>query len=191
MNKNFLPQMWSLPIFLGLMANIASADEYRIDPSHSSVTFKIQHLGYSWLFGQFREIKGQFIYEPKNPQANSILVQIDPSSIDTNHVERDKHLRSADFLDVITYPEIKFESTRYLGDSASGVLEGNLTLHGITKPIRLNVKKIGEGRDPWLNYRAGFQGVYTLTRSDFGMKYFLGQHAKTVKIELNIEGIRQ
>jgi polyisoprenoid-binding protein YceI len=118
-------------------------------------------------------------------------VWIDATSLDTNHAERDKHLRSADFLDVNDFGEIRFKSTRYTGTDIEGIMEGNLTLHGVTKLIKIKVSKVGQGRDPWLSYRAGFHGTYTLTRSDFGMRYHLGRDSETMEIELSIEGIRQ
>ena len=89
------------------------------------------------------------------------------------------------------FSEIRFESTRFTGTDASGIVEGNLSLHGVTRNIKIKVTKVGQGRDPWLGYRAGFLGTYTLTRSDFGMRYNLGQDSETVEVELSIEGIRQ
>lgn len=180
-----------LIVIVALIPNHLFAADYKIDPDHSFVTFRIQHLGYSWMYGQFRDISGRFTYDLASPGASSISVRIDPASLDTNHAERDKHLRSADFLDVDSFKEVRFESTRYIGTDAEGVMEGNLTLHGVTKLIKLKVSKIGEGRDPWFSYRAGFHGTYTLTRSDFGMRYNLGQDSKTMEVELSIEGIRQ
>ena len=78
--------------------------EYVIDPAHSFVEFRIHHLGFSWLYGNFREIEGSFRYDPKLPEDRSFEVSISTESVDTHHVERDKHLRSKDFLDVQKYP---------------------------------------------------------------------------------------
>jgi len=167
------------------------AADYKIDSAHSFVTFRIQHLGYSWMYGQFRDISGRFTYDSANPEASSISVRINPRSLDTNHAERDKHLRSADFLDADNFGEIRFESTRYTGTDAAGIVEGNLLLHGVTRKIKIKVTRVGEGKDPWQGYRAGFLGTYTLTRSDFGMRYNLGQDSETMEVELSIEGIRQ
>jgi polyisoprenoid-binding protein YceI len=182
-------------IILLLVISITSfrlfAADYKIDPSHSFVTFRIQHLGYSWLYGQFRDISGRFTYDSDDPEASSISVRISAASLDTNHTERDKHLRSADFLDVENFAEIRFESTQYIGTDAEGIMAGNLTLHGVTKEIKIKVFKVGQGRDPWFGYRAGFRGTYTLTRADFGMFYNLGRDSKTMEVELSIEGIRQ
>ena len=170
----------------------ASAEEYIIDPTHSFIEFKTQHLGFSWLAGRFNTITGTFNFDPSgSPADQSIEVIIDPSSVDTNHAERDKHLRSADFLEVDTYPEAGFVSTSYEGDENGGTLNGDLTLHGVTKPISFEIQKIGEGDDPWGGYRAGFEGKYDLTRSDFDMNYDLGPGTEVVNIDLYIEGIKK
>ena len=89
------------------------------------------------------------------------------------------------------YPDAGFESTGYTGDAESGTLEGMLTLHGVTKPISIDLRKIGEGKDPWGGYRAGFIGTVTLTRKDFGIDYNLGPASETMELELGIEGIRK
>lgn len=167
------------------------AADYKIDSAHSFVTFRIQHLGYSWMYGQFRDISGRFTYDSANPEVSSISVQIAAASLDTNHAERDKHLRSADFLDVDNFPEISFESTRYTGTDSAGIVEGDLSLLGVTRKIKIKVSRVGEGKDPWQGYRAGFLGTYTLIRSNFGIRYNLGPDSETVEIELSIEGIRQ
>ena len=180
-----------LGLALGGIGAVACAADYEIDAGHSFVEFRIKHLGYSWLYGRFNRISGRFSHDPDNPQANAISVAIDPASVDTNHAERDKHLRSADFLDVATYPDASFESTGYTGDARSGTLEGNLTLHGVTKPVSIRLEKLGEGKDPWGGYRAGFIGTTTLTRKDFGISYNLGPASETMELELGIEGIRQ
>ena len=170
----------------------AMADDYQIDSAHSFVEFRIQHLGFSWLHGRFNRLSGMFTYDPANPAASRVSVEIDPASVDTNHAERDKHLRENEgFLEVAQYPKVGFKSTKYTGTSDSGTLEGLLTLHGVTKPIKIAVERIGEGTDPWGGYRAGFEGTVTLTRKDFGIDYNLGPAAETVELILGIEGIRQ
>ena len=176
---------------LGGMGATAPAADYEIDPAHSFIEFRIKHLGYSWLYGRFNRFSGGFSHDPADPSANRISVSIDPASVDTNHAERDKHLRNPDFLDVEKYPDAGFESTKYTGDAESGTLDGMLTLHGVTKPISLELRKIGEGKDPWGGYRAGFIGTVTLTRGDFGISYNLGPASETMELELGIEGIRK
>ena len=180
-----------LVLALGSIAAAAPAADYEIDSAHSFVAFRIKHLGYSWLYGRFNTMSGHFTYDADNPQASAISVSIDPASVDTNHAERDKHLRGSDFLDVRKYPDTTFESTKYTGDAQGGTLEGMLTLHGVTRPISIRLEKLGEGKDPWGGYRAGFVGTTTLTRRDFGISYNLGPASESMELELGIEGIRK
>ncbi len=182
----------SLVLSTGVLAgSVAGAADYQIDPTHSFVEFRIQHLGFSWLYGRFNGIEGKFSYDPATPAANAIDVTIDTASIDSNHAERDKHLRSEEFLGVAAYPKATFRSTGYTGTAQEGVLTGVLSFHGVDKVIEIPVRKVGEGDDPWGGYRAGFAGTYVMTRADFGLDYNLGPAATTVELELGIEGIRQ
>ena len=169
-----------------------NAAEYKIDPAHSFILFKTGHLGFSWLTGRFNDFEGSFNYDPEaGPEAQSITLTIDAASLDTNHAERDKDLRSARFFNVEEHPTITFESTNFEGDESGGTMTGNLTFLGVTKEVSFPVRKIGEGKDPWGGYRTGFEGSYTLARSEFGMKEDLGPSAEEVELTLLIEGIRQ
>lgn len=176
---------------LSLMQAPLQAAEYDVDPTHSFIEFRIKHLGYSWLYGRFNTLSGTFSHDPADPAANKISLQIDPNSVDTNHAERDKHIRSGDFLDVDNFSEASFVSTGYSGSTEEGVLEGTLTVHGVSKPISIAVKKIGEGKDPWGGYRAGFAGTLTLDRRDLGVTYDLGPTSWEMELNLSIEGIRK
>lgn len=179
-------------ITLGLVITTPlQAATYEIDPAHSFVEFRIQHLGYSWLYGRFNRVKGSLDYDTENPNDSKIELDIEPASIDTNHAERDKHLRGEDFLDVDKYPEAGFKSTAFTASDTGGTLEGQLTIHGVTKAVSIDVIKIGEGEDPWGGYRAGFEGSMELRRSDFDMGYQLGPASETMHFRLGIEGIRQ
>ena len=189
LKKGLLPAVTA--VVLSTSSTWVAAATYEIDPAHAFVEFRIQHLGFSWLYGRFNDVTGTFEYDPDNPQVSEIDVEIDTTSVDTKHAERDKHLRGEDFLDVEKYPKASFKSTKYTGDASGGILEGELTLHGVTKPITIEVQKIGEGPDPWGGYRAGFLGTTQLTRKDFGMDYDLGPPGENMELELGIEGIRQ
>ena len=172
-------------------AAASQAADYRIDSSHSFVQFKISHLGVSWMIGTFEDVSGSFSFDPDaGPEGQSISVEIDTASVDTNHAERDKHLRSALFLNVDEHPTATFVSSGYEGDAESGTIMGDLTLHGVTKPIAIAVEKVGEGKDPWGGYRAGFEGTVSLTRKDFGMGYNLGPASESMQLFLFIEGVR-
>lgn len=174
-----------------IVAPSVTAAEYKIDPAHTFVQFEISHLGFSTLVGRFNRMQGVFNWDRASPEGSSIEITIDTASVDTNWAERDKHLREEDFLHVEKYPTAIFKSTNYTGDADSGVLEGMLTLHGVTRPITLEVTAVGEGDDPWGGYRAGFDATTTLRRSDFGMEYDLGPKAETMEFKLHVEGIRQ
>ena len=173
------------------VTRFASANEYEIDPTHSFVEFRIKHLGYSWLHGRFNDISGTFKHDPAKPGENRIDVVIDAASVDTNHAERDKHLRSEDFLAVDEHPEATFTATSYVGTASSGLLTGDLTLRGVTKPVTIEVRKIGEGPDPWGGHRAGFEGRVEIVRRDFDIAYDLGPVSETVELTLGIEGVRK
>ena len=178
-------------LVLGTMVTPLFAADYKIDPGHSFIAFRIQHLATSWMYGTFNDVSGSFTWDADNPEASSITVNIDPASVDTNHAERDKHIRSADMLDTGKHSEASFVSTGYSGDADSGVLKGTLTVKGMSKPIELNVTRIGEGKDPWGGYRAGFHATYVLTRTDVGDNYNLGPASADMELQLSIEGIRQ
>jgi polyisoprenoid-binding protein YceI len=169
----------------------AGAAQYDIDLSHAFIQFRISHLGYSVLNGRFNQFGGTFEWDRDNPAGSSIEVTVETNSLDSNWAERDKHLRGEDFLHVEKYPKATFKSTKYTGDARGGKLEGILTLHGVSQPITLDVKAIGEGPDPWGGYRAGFEATTSIRRADFGMTYNLGPSAETMSFDLFIEGIRK
>jgi polyisoprenoid-binding protein YceI len=177
-----------------LAASTLHAAEYAIDTegAHASINFRANHLGFSWVTGRLEKFDGSFHYDAADPNSASVSITIQAASVNTNQAERDKHLRSAEFLDVATYPEITFVSTSYkTNGDGSGVLKGDLSLHGVTQPVNINVTRVGEGDDPWGGYRAGFQGTAELKLKDFGIDYNLGPAAETIYLDLNIEGVRQ
>ncbi len=181
-----------LPIsILILSSSLAHAADYTIDSKgmHASIQFKVQHLGYSWLKGRFNDFSGSFTYDKNNPNDSTLSVTINTASIDSNHADRDKHLRSDDFFDVSKFPEASFVSTQYISTGINtGTLSGDLTLHGITKPVSIAVTKVGEGKDPWGGYRAGFEGSTSFSRYDFGIDKNLGPKSEMVEVMLSVEG---
>lgn len=177
-----------------LTALPAMAEEYDIDiqGSHAFIQFKIKHLGYSWLLGRFNQFTGHFSYDEAKPTESKIEVTIKTASIDSNHAERDKHLRGKGFLEVDKYPEARFTSTSFEDKgSGKGVLKGDLTLHGVTKPVAIEVTQVGAGKDPWGGFRRGFEGHTTLTLKDFGIERDLGPASREVELQLFVEGIRK
>ena len=192
MNKLLLNTAVSAALVLS--ASAVNAAEYVIDikGAHAFVNFKIKHLGYSWLHGRFNTFDGEFNYDAEKPNASQIMVNIDTTSLDSNHAERDKHLRGKDFLNVDKYPTATFKSTNItFNNDDSGKVTGDFTLHGVTKSITFEIDKIGEGQDPWGGYRVGFEGETSLKLSDYGINYNLGPASTHVDIGLFIEGIRK
>ncbi|MGI9402992.1 MAG: YceI family protein [Hyphomicrobium sp.] len=175
------------------LSSSAIADDYVIDTdrSHAAITFRIQHLGFSWLNGRFDDFNGTFTFDEKNPENSKVNVEIDTKSVNTNLAERDKHLRGKDFLDVSKFPTATFESTGVKLNGDKATITGNLSLHGVTKEIEIEAEPIGGGEDPWGGYRQGFTGTTKIALKDFGINYDLGPAAQVVDLRLDIEGIRQ
>lgn len=170
----------------------AIAADYKIDTkgAHASVNFRVSHLGYSFTQGRFNDFEGTFSYDPANVAASKVNVIVDTGSIDSNHADRDKHIRSDDFLDVSEFPKATFTSTK-VTDKGEGKLavDGNLQLHGKTVPVTINAEFIGAGKDPWGGERAGFKGTTRLEVKDFGIQEMAG--ATYVDLDLYVEGVKQ
>ncbi len=170
---------------------------YAIDKDHTSVSFKIRHL-FSKVEGMFRDFEGTIAYDPEHPEQLQATAMIKAPSIDTRVEQRDNHLRSKDFFDVEQYPTITFTSTKVTDDTPnSAKLQGLLRIHGVEKPVVLDVEIHGVGKDPWGNVRAGFTGKTKINRKDFGLTWNktleTGQLlvGEEVEITLEVEGIAQ
>jgi len=175
-------------------AGTALAESYVIDTKgqHASINFKVSHLGFSWLTGRFDTFSGTFEFDQEAPEQSQVSVEIDTASVNSNHAARDKHLRSDDFLQVGTHPKATFESTdiEVTGEDTAKIT-GDFTFLGVTKPVTIDTKFIGEGKDPWGGHRAGFSGTTSFQMDDFGVKKDLGPASGTVYLDLHVEGIRQ
>ncbi len=191
-----LKYLFAIVMALGVSMSAQAAENYAFDikGQHAFIQFKVKHLGYSWILGEFRTFDGSFSYDEKHPEKNKVSVRIESNSIDTNHAERNKHLRSPDFFDVEKYPIITFVSTSY-EDKGNGkaLIHGTLTLRGVSKDIVITANQIGTGKDPWGGYRRGFEGHATLHLSDYNMPFAakLGPISENVTLFLSIEGVRQ
>ena len=173
----------------------AQAADYQIDTEgqHAFVQFKISHLGFSYILGSFEEFEGQFAYDPEDIDASTAEIEVQVDSLTSNHAERDRHILSEDFLNASEFPTATFTSTGFesTGDD-EGVLTGDLTLHGETQEIEMPVTLMGEGDDPWGNYRAGFEGTTTLTLEDYGIDMSdFPESMHELELYVTFEGIRQ
>jgi len=191
-----MKKLFTAATFIAALATSSAmnAAEYKLDTrgAHASVEFKIKHLGYSWLSGRFNTFDGNFSWDAKKPNDSKISVTIDTTSIDSNHADRDKHLKGKDFLNVSKFDSATFNSTSIVfKDETNATVTGQFMLHGVTKEISFPIEKIGEGNDPWGGYRAGFSGVVSIKMADYGIDYNLGPASTHVDLTLHIEGIRQ
>jgi len=180
--------------FASALTTAATAADYVVDTknAHASINFRIKHLGFSWIAGRFDKFSGTFSYDDKNPDASKVKIEIDTTSVDTNHAERDKHLRAGDLLDTDMFPTATFESTSVKSSSPEkATISGKLTLHGVTKDVVIEAQRVGGGKDPWGGYRDGFTGTTTLKLADFGITRDLGPFSKEVELTLDLEGIKQ
>jgi polyisoprenoid-binding protein YceI len=181
-----------------LSAGQAMAADYTIDKEgqHAFINFKISHLGYSFIYGSFKDWTGTFSFDAAKPEDSKISIDVKTASVFTNHAERDKHISSKDFLDVASFPDAKFVSTsvKTTGKDADGKVTadvtGDLTLHGVTKPVVVKTTFLGEGKDPWGGYRAGFEGTTSIKRSDFGKMMDLGPQSDTLDLIISFEGVK-
>jgi polyisoprenoid-binding protein YceI len=168
-------KMIVVPLAMLAVALTAAAQEkpatLTIDPSHSSVTFRVRHL-LNKVDGRFDEFSGTITGDPKKPESAAVAFTIKAASIDTRVEKRDAHLRSADFFDVEKFPEITFKSTRITSRGGDAYdVAGVLTMHGVSKDVVLPVSFLGEIKDPWGKTRAGFTLSMTLNRKDFGINW--------------------
>ncbi|HLH19316.1 MAG TPA: YceI family protein [Bryobacteraceae bacterium] len=167
---------------------------YRIDPAHSTAQFVVRHMMITNVRGGFGKVEGTVVYDPENPAQSSIEAAIDVASIETRDAQRDAHLKSADFLDADKFPKITFKSSKIEGSGGEFRVSGDLTIHGVTRPVVLQVEgPTPAAKDPWGNTRVGASATTRIKRSDFGLTwnaaletggFLIGDE---VKIELEIQ----
>jgi polyisoprenoid-binding protein YceI len=170
---------------------------WKIDPVHSHIEFAVRHLMISTVKGRFGGVAGTVVMDDTDPATAEVDVTIDVASIDTREAQRDTHLKSADFFDVETYPTIRFQSTRVTDVSGDTFkIVGDLTMHGVSREVTLDVTSEGRGKDPWGGDRAGFSAKGKIKRSDFSLTW--NQILETgglavsdeVKISLDLELVK-
>ena len=170
-------------------ATTGEAADYTIDPTHSHVLFTIDHLGFARMVGLFSEFSGNISFDANNVPASKVNVSIKTESLQTQFAPRDKDLKGADWFNSTEFPEITYVGTEFVKkDDHTGTVTGKLTLHGVTKPVTLNVvvNKIGQNPLDKID-SAGFSARGTLKRSDFGMKTYLGAIGDDVDLIIEIE----
>jgi polyisoprenoid-binding protein YceI len=192
--KRILATLLALTPALGL----AEASSWNLDPAHSQATFSVRHLVISTVRGEFGKLTGAAQFDDKDVSKSSVEATIDTTTIDTRVAKRDEDLKSENFFDVAKYPTITFKSTK-VEKAGKGKLKvtGDLTLHGVTKPVVLAVEGPTQDiKDPWGNTRRGFAATTTINRKDFGLAYSKAIEAgpvvgDQVKIDISAEFVKQ
>jgi polyisoprenoid-binding protein YceI len=169
----------------------AAPVSYDVDKGHSALLFRIKHVDVAYTYGRFNDFSGLFVVDEANLAGSSVEITAKLESVDTNDAKRDQHLRSPDFFNVAQFPLMTFKSTTITKSGDDYTVQGNLTLHGVTKALTITMKKTGEGKDPWGNHRIGFEGQMSFKRSDFGMDKLPQAVGDTVWVTVAIEGIRK
>ncbi len=175
-----------------LAASVFAAERYQVDTAHTYILFKVKHFNIGYSYGRFDGPTGSIVWDDDNPDVSSIEMTVNAVEVNTADDKRDQHIRSADFLNVEKYAAIVFKSTSVKKLSADTYeVAGELTLLGKTRPIALEVRQTGVGKDPWGSYRRGFETKFIIKRSDWGMDFMLNGVSDEVELTVSIEGIRQ
>lgn len=190
--------LFSLAAILFATLGFAQNTEWKIDNAHSNVTFEISHMVVSSVTGKFQSFEGTIKSDKDDFTDVSVNFTIDAASVNTNNEKRDNHLRDADFFDVAKYPTIEFKGKKLEKMSGNKYkITGDLTMHGVTKEVEMDVRYNGMVKDPWGNTRAGFKVSGELNRTDYGLVYNSTLEAgglligETVDINVNLELIKQ
>lgn len=186
--RTFEPAPLASPI-----ANPAAAGEWKIDSVHSTVLFKINHVGASTSWGRFNDVKGKIQFDPTAPEKSAIDLVIKADSVDTNSEGRDKHVKGPDFFAVKEHPEITFKSksVKKVNEHEMEVT-GDLTFHGVTKPVTTKVMHVGSVKHPQMGELVGFDATFTIKRSDFGVTTYVKEKAlgDEVTVLVSLEGAK-
>jgi polyisoprenoid-binding protein YceI len=151
---------------------MSQAVAYTIDPAHSTAGFKVRHLMVSNVRGEFSGLAGTVVFDSGAPANSRVEARIDATTIHTRDEQRDAHLKSADFLNVEKFPAITFVSTKISGGGGEWKVTGDLTIHGVTRQVALDVEgPAPEAKDPWGNMKSGATAVTKISRKDFGMEF--------------------
>jgi polyisoprenoid-binding protein YceI len=167
------------------------AGTYQVDKTHSAVIFRVKHLKVSYFYGRFNDISGTYTLDAESPENSVIDITVKADSLDTNSADRDKHMKSAEFFDVEKFPEMRFKSRTVKKSGENGFrVEGDLTFHGETRPVAVDLEYVGEGKT-FLGERSGFHTTLTIQRADYGMDAMLTGLGNEVQLIISIEGVKK
>lgn len=168
-----------------------AAETYAVDPVHSSISFGISHAGISDIHGRFNDFSGMFVIDKDDPSKSTFALDIKVASVDTNNKLRDEHLRAPDYFNAKQFPTLSFKSTKVKATDAGYEVTGDLTLHGVTKPVTLTLKGGHKVVEFQKIPRIGVTSAVTIKRSEFGMKTELGALGDDVHIIVGLEAAKE
>jgi polyisoprenoid-binding protein YceI len=191
MVSGFIKRVVASSLAAALLAVPAMAQNWQVDPVHSSIFFKVKHVGASWAYGLIHAPTGKVVFDPANPTASSLEITAKVANVDTGSENRDKHLKSNDFFAGGQHPNITFKSTSWkpAGENKFEVA-GDLTLRGETKPITVTLELTGTGKDRQGTDVAGFETTFTIKRSDFGVNGAQGGVGDEVTLSVSLEVVK-
>ena len=179
-----------LSLLIGLLPLAMAENTYEVDARHSSVLFRVKHLGTSYFYGRFNELSGRITLDEEDPTKSRVEIEINTESVDTFNQRRDQHLRSPDFFNVKQFPVIAFKSKGVKKlDEDTYEITGDLSLHGETKTLTVQAKQTGFGKNRRGNELAGFEMTFTIKRSEFGMTFMLNGLSDDVKLIVSLEAV--
>jgi len=166
----------------------AAVETFDVDAVHSTLLFRVKHMNASYAYGRFNSMSGKVAYDAAKPEASSVEFKVAAASVDTANADRDNHLRGPDFFECAKYPDITFKSTsvKKTGDNRMDVT-GDLSLHGVTKPVTASMEMTGTSKGREGESLIGFEGTFTIKRTDFGMDKALGGIGDEVRLTVSIE----
>ena len=169
-----------------------AADTYNLDPAHSNAIFRIKHLNSSWFYGRFDDVQGTLVLDDADMSKWSINITVKTDSVDTHNEKRDTHLKSPDFFNAAQYPTMTFKS-KTIAVKSAGVwtVTGDLTMHGTTKTVTVDLERVGTGKDPWGGTRTGAETTFTLKRSEYGVSGLPDGLGDEVRVIVSVEAIKK
>ena len=183
-----------LAVAFALVASLPAlaADNYKVDPVHSSSVFRIKHANTAWFYGRFNAPSGSFSLDASDPSKASFTIELNANNVDTGNEKRDAHLKSPDFFNAKQYPTITFKSTAVKqGDSPNALaVTGDLTMHGVTKSITVPVELTGTGEFPPGMKRSGIEATITVKMTDFEIKAMPGALSDEVRVIVSLSGVK-
>ena len=180
-----------IAIFSSLGFTAYGADTFKVDPVHSSVIFSIKHNGITDFYGSFKQISGTVMFDSADPSKSSVDLTVPVEAVDTRNEKRDQHLKSPDFFNAAQFPTITFKSNKIEAAGDIYKVSGDLTLHGVTKPVTAEFKKGAETKGQKGEVKSGGEARFKIKRSDYDMKFMVGPLGDDVSIILSLEGAKE